>query len=113
MASVKEFDIIRDRITAYINNIRKLEDEMEKSAAECKRLSKALDVSVKEAGELREQKDMLIDEKTGLEESVKNLNAIVEKQKNDMDALEGRVNDLQNENHSLKEEIEKLLDTTS
>jgi hypothetical protein len=30
-----------------------------------------------------------------------------------MDALEGRVNDLQNENRSLKEEIEKLLDTTS
>lgn len=108
MAIIKEFEIVTEKITAYLSRINQLESDLSNSKKETAQLKKDLIDAGKEIEVLlKEKKDLLI-LKAEHEEALKNFKVLGEKDKKELDKLGKKIEELSSENKSLKKEIDTL-----
>ena len=108
MAITKEFEIISEKITAYLSRINQLESDLSNSKKETAQLKKDLIDAGKEIEGLTKQKKDLLILKAEHEEALKNFKVLGEKDKKELDKRSREIEKLTEENKNLKKETEGL-----
>lgn len=98
MAITKEIGTVREKVTAYISTIHRLESELDKANKETALAKKAFDDAKSENESLKKEIKGVISEKETLEEAVKQFKQLGEKDKKEIVKLKAQIDALKKDN---------------
>ena len=103
MAIIKEFEIIRKKVSDHILKKNQLDADLEKSRKETAQTKTQLTDAKGEIDTLSAQKKELIQEKANFQEAIKQFKELGEKNKKEMDKMEKKIEEMTGEIEALKD----------
>lgn len=113
MAIIKEFEIIRKKVSDQILKNNQLESDLEKTRKETAQTKKQLSDAKGEIDALEVRKKKLIQENENSQEAIRRFKELGEKDKKELDKMKMEIENLTKEIVALTKEVEALKESDS